>query len=376
MTNLLIRFTNRHFFFLDLVALAIIPSLALALRLDGFGELPRYSGALLVFTLLGVVIGLLIFWRAGLYRRYWRYASADEVALIFVSVAVATLLNNLLFFTLRFFSCSLFPSFLTPFLPRSIPFIGGLLTLVMVGGIRFSVRLAEQWSRRGTPGGLRVLIIGAGEAGRMIAREIQNNPQLNLEPVGFIDDDPAKRGMRICNLPVLGDGQSIPRLVRSHNIDQAIIAIPSARGRTLRSFVELCETAGIKVKTVPGLYELLSGKVRINQIRNLELEDLLRREPVRIETKEVARLLQGKRVMVTGAGGSIGSEICRQVAQYGAAELILLGHGENSIFQIFRELSEDEKATRKQEDSGVYPFSSRRSLAIIPIISDIRDRHR
>ena len=362
MTTFLLRLRNRHFFALDLAALAIIPSLALALRLDGFEELPHYAGALLAFTLMGLAVRLFVFQRAGLYNRYWRYASVDEIALIVLAAAAATAINTLLFFALRFIlSLALpLPIPLSPQLPRSVPFIDGLLTFIAVGGIRFSVRLAERWRRRGHPGGQRVLVIGAGDAGRMIVREMQTNPQLGLEPVGFIDDDPAKQGMKIQGLPVLGDREYIPEAVRDYKVSQAIIAMPTASGKTIRRFVELCKEAGIETKTIPGIYELLSGQVSVNQVRDVEIEDLLRREPVEIETAEVARMIRGKRVLVTGAGGSIGSELCRQIAQHGASELILLGHGENSIFKITRELQNTQ-----------YPISN-----IHPVIADIRDRPR
>jgi FlaA1/EpsC-like NDP-sugar epimerase len=363
MTTFLLKLRNRHFFALDLAALVVIPALALALRLDGFQELPRYAGALLVFTLIGLVLRLLVFWRAGLYGRYWRYASVDEIALIVLAVAAATTINTLLFFTLRLLPpCSSAPQFLctpAPLLPRSMPLIDGMLILIAVGGIRFSVRMVERWRQRGHPGGKRVLIIGAGDAGRMIVREMQANPQLGLEPVGFIDDDPTKQGVKIQGLPVLGDRERIPEVVRDYKLSQAIIAMPTAPGKTIRRFVELCEEAGVEAKTIPGIYEMLSGQVSVNQIRDVDIEDLLRREPVEIEADEVARMVRGKRVLVTGAGGSIGLEICRQVAQHGAAELVLLGHGENSIFRAMRDL------TAEHPD-----------VTLHPVIADIRDRPR
>jgi FlaA1/EpsC-like NDP-sugar epimerase len=205
-----------------------------------------------------------------------------------------------------------------------------------------------------------VLIIGAGDAGVMIAKEMQNNPQLGLELVGFVDDDAAKHGMRIQGASVHGGREHIPALVRSHAVSQAIIAMPTAPGKTIRHYVDLCEQAGIKVKTIPGIYELLSGTVSVNQIRDIEIEDLLRREPVRIETDDIVRMLSQKRVLVTGAGGSIGMEICRQVARHGAAEIVLLGHGENSIFRAMREL-----------DEVIEP-----DLVVHPVIADIRDKPR
>ena len=204
-----------------------------------------------------------------------------------------------------------------------------------------------------------VVIIGAGDAGRMIVREMQANPQLGLEPVGFIDDDPAKQGVKIQGLPVLGDWERIPEVVRDYKISQAIIAMPTAPGKTIRRFVELCQEAGVEAKTIPGVYELLSGQVSVSQIRDVDIEDLLRREPVQIEADEVVGMVKGKRVLVTGAGGSIGLEICRQVAQHSAAELVLLGHGENSIFRAMRDLAAE------------HP-----DMTLHPVIADIRDRPR
>ena len=368
MTAILLRLRNRHFFVLDLVALALIPSLALALRLDGFEELPRYAEALLAFTVMGLAVRLLVFQRAGLYGRYWRYASVDEIALIVVTLAAATAINTLLFFALRLLPLPPSPQPAlsgAEGLPRSIPLIDGMLTLLVVGGSRFSARLAERWRRRGHPGGQRVLIVGAGDAGRMIVREMQANPQLGLEPVGFIDDDPTKQGVKIQGLPVLGDRERILEVVRDCKPSQAIIAMPTAPGKTIRRFVELCQEAGVEAKTIPGVYELLSGQVSVNQVRNVDIEDLLRREPVEIEADEVARMVRGKRVLVTGAGGSIGSEICRQAAQHGASELILLGHGENSIFRIATELRRWAKAN---DHVSRFTFHA--------LIADIRDRPR
>lgn len=361
MTTFLLRFQNRHFFLLDIVALAVIPSLALALRLDSFKALNFYAGPLSTFTVIGLIVRLLVFWRSGLYTRYWRYASVDEITLIILTIGAATAINTIFFFTLYFLPHPSFFSFfsLSPKLPRSMPLIDGLLTLIVVGGTRFCVRLAEYWQHQGHPRGQRVLIIGAGSAGRMIAREIQNNPQLGLEPVGFVDDDPTKQGMKIQGLTVLGNRQDIPELVEKYNISQAIIAMPSVPGIVIRETVKVCSQIGIPCRTIPGLYELLDGKVTINLIRNVQLDDLLRRDQVQINLEEVGKFLSGARLLITGAGGSIGSELCRQVALHNPELLILLGHGENSIFNIWLELSKK------------FP-----TLKTIPVIADIRDKER
>jgi FlaA1/EpsC-like NDP-sugar epimerase len=364
MTALLLRLRNRQFFVLDFIMLAILPSLALALRMDGFEGFPRHITGLIAFTLIGIVVRLAVFYFVGLYQHYWRYASINELVLIVKAVGLATIVNALIFFALSLLNpCSaeaIFPCLPPDWLPRSIPLIDSLLTLIAVGGVRFSVRLVETLRRRGRLRGRRVLIIGAGEAGVMIAKEVQNNPQLGLELVGFVDDDAAKHGMRIQGSSVHGGRERIPDVMRSHRVSQAIIAMPTAPGKTIRHYVDLCEKAGIQVKTIPGIYELLSGTVSVNQIRDIEIEDLLRREPVRIETDDIVRMLNQKRVLVTGAGGSIGMEICRQVARHGAAEIVLLGHGENSIFRAMREL-----------DEVVDP-----ALILHPVIADVRDKPR
>jgi FlaA1/EpsC-like NDP-sugar epimerase len=363
MSAFLLRLRNRQFFFLDMLMLAILPMLAFGLRMDGFGALSRFAGSLSLFTLLAMVIHLLIFYWSGLYHRYWRYASVNEIVLIATTVGAASAVNTLLFFALRLLPVCTTPITLPcvpgPLLPRSIPFINALLTFVVVGGSRFSVRLVQTLQRRGRSRGTRMLVIGAGDAGLMIAREVQNNPQLGLQVVGFVDDDAAKQGMKIQGVPVLGGREHIPQLVRSLDVSQAVIAMPTAPGKTIRKLVEICEKAGVRVKTIPGIYELLSGQVSVSQIRDIEIEDLLRREPVHIETDEIARMLKGKRILVTGAGGSIGLEICRQVAYHGASELVMLGHGENSIFRGLRELQAE------------YPH-----LAMQAVIGDVRDKPR
>jgi FlaA1/EpsC-like NDP-sugar epimerase len=227
--------------------------------------------------------------------------------------------------------------------PRSIPFIDGLLTLLVVGGPRFAVRLMGQRrerERRHQQSKLdnRVLIMGAGSAGAMMIKEMRANPQLGLEPVGFIDDDRNKHGVRIHGVPVLGDRGQIPDLVAMYGVDEVIIAMPTAPGREIRNILSICNQIGVPARTIPGLYDILSGQVSISAIRNVDIEDLLRREPVRTDTSAVEAMLRGSRVMVTGAGGSIGAELCRQIAHCTPQSLILLGHGENSIFDVANEL--------------------------------------
>jgi len=183
-----------------------------------------------------------------------------------------------------------------------------------------------------------ILIAGAGEAGTMIAREMLRHSEAGLRPVGFLDDDPAKKGIRILNLPVLGPIDSLPEEVKKHDIEEVLIAIPSGDGRLVRRIVDLSQKAGVSYRIIPGIYQVLSGAVSISQIRNVDIEDLLGREPVKLDIDAISKYLRGKRILVTGAGGSIGSEIVRQVARFSPEFMVLLGRGENSLFELELEI--------------------------------------
>ena len=246
--------------------------------------------------------------------------------------------------------------------PHSIPLIGAFVTTLCIAGTRLSIRLAFSVAHQSRPrsDAHPVLIVGAGVAGSMVAKELQVNPQVGFTPVAYVDDDPVKLGMRIQGVPVIGKLRDLPVILRHRRIEQVIVAMPTAPGKVVRKVVQACKDAGVQSKTVPGLFDLLRRGVHFNQLREISLEDLLRRGTIKAHPERVEGLVRGAKVLVTGAGGSIGSEICRQLLNFHPAELILLGHGETSIFYVAKELQE----------------VNTNGTLIRPLIADIRDKHR
>lgn len=337
------------------IALTIVSVLgSFALRLD-VGELPYYFPAVALMCAVALGIKIPTYFFFGLYRRMWIYASTGELRLIIIAVTTASVV------TAGVMAVLIVTGNVLPGMPRSALGIDWLLSLVLIGGSRFALRiLAEQSMARQIDGkGKRALVVGAGDVGALVVRELQKSSPLNLTPVGFLDDDPAKQKHTIYGVTVMGKVDDLSLLIDLHKIDIVIIAIPSAPGQLVRMINDVCRIKGIPSRTVPGVYELVGGKVSINRLREVEINDLLRREPVRVNDEAVGAALAGKRVLVTGAGGSIGRELCRQIARRAPAELVLLGHGENSIFEIFLELRADY-----------------RDLLLSPVIADVRDEER
>jgi FlaA1/EpsC-like NDP-sugar epimerase len=337
------------------IALTIVSVLgSFALRLD-VGELPYYFPAVVLMCAVALVIKIPTYFFFGLYRRLWIYASTGELRLITVAVTTASVVTG------GVMAILIVTGKVLPGMPRSALGIDWLLSLVLIGGSRFALRiLAEQsMARREDGKGKRALIVGAGDVGALVVRELQKSSQLNIMPVGFLDDDPGKQKHTIYGVTVIGRVDDLASLIDLHKVDIVIIAIPSAPGQLVRLVNDVCRVKGIPSRTVPGVYELVGGKVSINRLREVDINDLLRREPVRVNDEAVGAALAGKRVLVTGAGGSIGRELCRQIARRNPAELVLLGHGENSIFEIFLELRADYA-----------------DLQLSPVIADVRDSER
>ena len=337
------------------IALIIISVLgSFALRLDVV-ELPFYFPAAVLMCGIALAIKIPTYFFFGLYRRIWIYASTGELRLITVAVTTASVLTSGVM-ALLIVTGNVYPG-----MPRSALGIDWLLSLVLIGGSRFALRiLAEQSAITRINGRTkRALIIGAGDAGALVVRELQKSSRLNLMPVGFLDDDPAKQKHVIHGVTVIGSVNDLSAAISQHDIDEVIIAVPSAPGQLVRMVNDVCRVKGVVSRTMPGIYELIGGRVNVSRLREVDITDLLRREPVRVNDEAVGVALEGKRVLVTGAGGSIGRELCRQIARRGPSELVLLGHGENSIFEILLELEYD------------YP-----DLTLHPVIADIRNAER
>jgi FlaA1/EpsC-like NDP-sugar epimerase len=319
-----------------LVALAYLG--AYLLRFDN-GIPPRYED-LLRDTIAFVVVGkVAIFAAFGMYHKWWRYVGLRDLEAILKAAVVASLVMVGALFIWS-------PT--DNDIPRSVAVMDLLLTVALIGGVRLAVRSAVERPPRGAvlPKGAEVLIIGGGEAGQLVAKEMQRSPELGQTPIGFVDDDPRKRGMRILDLKVLGTTSKLEQVLDDVTPDEVIIAIPSAPGEVRGKVVRACRGRDIPVRTLPGVFELISGSVNLmRQVRQVQVEDVLGREPVQLEIRTAGAYLHDRTVLVTGAGGSIGSELCRQIARVHPRLLVMIDHAENSLFEIERELIEERHFT-------------------------------
>ena len=305
-----------------------------------------------IFSLLPVVvcIKLLVFWQGGIFRGWWRYVSMPDL----LQIVKTNILASIIFIV---FAALVFH---LDKIPRSVLLLDGILCFLLICGARFATRvLREQYCpqrRELQVKPTRVLVVGAGDAGQMIAREIRHNPKLNLTLVGFIDDDLRKQNSLFQGVKVLGTQEEICSVVPRYNVDEVIIAIPSAKGIQIRKLVEKCRLSNVRCKVLPGVGDLIGGRVSVQQVRDVDLNDLLGREPIQLDEQLISNYLRDKRVLVTGAGGSIGSELCRQIARFAPDKLILFENGETPLFTIEQELVQ------------LFP-----DVAIVPIVGDIRN---
>jgi len=310
----------------DAVLIIMAIYVTLLLRFEGNVPLEYFKNFLDLIPLVTITH---IFFLIGmkLYSRIWEYASIGEMTAIIRAVTYAMAVTVLFIYI-----------FQVPGLPRSV-YIGSYLMInAFIGASRMSWRLVrDMFNTSNKSPNQNVLIVGAGDAGALVVREIQRNPQLNLQPVGIVDDNKNKRKLILSSVPVLGDRTRIPGLVRELNVDEIIIAMPSASGQTVREILDIARTTSARVKILPGVINSLSSSA-ISQLRDVNMEDLLRRDPVMIDLQEIGAYITARTIMVTGAGGSIGSELCRQILAAMPERLIMVDNGENSLFEIEQEL--------------------------------------
>ncbi len=329
---------NRHRIWqlvFDAVLIVAAWRLAFFLRFDS--TTPRYYRHLLDWQVVAVIVAIKLgmFVVFGFYNRWWRYVSTRDMWSAARGVTIASALAYLALYA--------FPPARTSRLSHAIVALDFLLLLAFIAGSRLLARtLIERPPAGLVAHGKEVLIVGAGDAGQLMAREMQRNRQLHYTPIGFVDDDPRKRGDRIHGIRVLGTTDDLLHLLRDNKPDEVLIAIPSAPGTVRQKIVETCQAEKVPVKTLPGLHELIAGDINLGaQIRPVQVEDVLGRQQVEVDLALISAYVKDKTVLVTGAGGSIGSELCRQLAYLGAARLVLLEQAESALYEIERELVDE-----------------------------------
>lgn len=337
---------------LDIISAIIAALVSIYLRFDG-NLIPQNYLSMLVGQLpFFVMITIVSFFLFKLYSRVWRYAGSSEL----LAIVGANFAGAICWF--------IFSVLVEAVLPRSIYILTALVLTFFVGGTRLSLRVYSYLTSKPqyiqmTQKLNKVLVIGAGDAGAMLAREIERYHSGKRKIIGFIDDDRDKQGKTMFGIRVLGSRYDIEQVVADTDANEIIIAMPSVKGKEIKEIIDVCKNTNCKLTILPGVYEIIEGTVSVNQLRPVEVEDLLGRDPVKLDTKNVSAYITGKVVLITGAGGSIGSEICRQVAKMQPQKMLLLGKGENSIYEISQELSIEYPQIRK-----------------VPIIADVRDEER
>ncbi|MRR54723.1 MAG: polysaccharide biosynthesis protein [Deltaproteobacteria bacterium] len=337
----LIRFEADTF----LILLAFV--LSYFLRFDA----PFQASSLEIFwegLLIVLAVQPLVFLAAGMYRNLWCYPSVRDAWVLARVVTISATVTSVPFI----------------YLLRDLPNVWSLVVMdwILLLFLIFASRLIRQHFR--APGQVcephgkcPALIVGAGQAGSLLLKEIDRLPRSPYKVLGFIDDDPAKQGMFLHGVRVEGTVGQLREIVSRLAIEEVIIAIPSAEGKKLRAIVAACKEAGVRFKTLPYLPDIINGKISVSQVKDVEITDLLGREPVMLDEEAIRHFLKGEMILVTGAAGSIGSEICRQIAKFGPEQLLLLDHAETPLYHIHRELAE------------AFP-----DLSVIPIIGDVKNR--
>lgn len=330
--------------------------LALGLRFE-FDVPPTYKKVLPPLLAMSLVARVVVHWWLGLFHGLWRYSGSRDLRSL---IQAATLSSATYTAAWAFFGSAISPGTF----PRSVFVLDWAFSILIVGGLRFSIRTLREISIQNTlpkddRSLRRLLIIGAGDAGEMLMREVVRTYARRYEPVGFLDDNPSKHGERIHGVPVLGPIAQVVEVAERGRVDEIIFAIPSLSGREMREILEICRPTGATIRTLPGVDRLIDGHVTVSQLAEVNIEDLLGRDPVVLDTEALARFIEGRVVLVTGAGGSIGSELCRQLSRFRPKRLVLVEQAETNLFNIERAL--------RAEHPGV---------VVAPFIADICDSKR
>ena len=313
---------------IDIVLVVLLYLAAFVLRFE-LEEALNYK--YFVYTSLPVLVVVTIgtFVRMGMYNAVWRYASVDSFVMVVKAITTSTLVSVVLVFFIQTYR-----------IPRSIFVIYWMLLLIGMGGVRFSTRFYRYYFVHRKKKGHRVLIYGAGSAGQMIAKEMKHDHLLGYSPVCFVDDDPNKIGRSIHSLPIYSGTVDLDEIIRENSIKEVLVAIPSSSGVKIREIIDSCKTSQVRFKTLPSLSDIVGESVSVSQIREIEIDDLLRRAPKDLDMRRIANFIDGKSVIITGAGGSIGSELSRQIAKYSPSVEMLVDNNEYGLYKINSELNE------------------------------------
>ncbi len=319
----------------DIFAVIVSSVLSLYVRYDfSFREIdPVFWKAIQDACIINIFVTLIIFYIFRLYNSVWRYASDTELVNVAIAVAICSAMQPVIFWLLN------------TRVPKSFPFFYAFFMAIFTGGVRFSYRFLRMVQNRRlshykTPDRQNYMIVGAGASGNAILQEIQSSRYLSMRVACFIDDNPGCQGKYLRGVPIVGGRDKIAESVEKYDIDEIIIAIPSASRSTLKPLLEICKETGCRIQILPGMYQIIKGDVNVSNLREVQIEDLLGRDPIEVNVDEIIGYVQNKTVLVTGGGGSIGSELCRQIAGHGPKRLIILDIYENNAYEIQQELKQ------------------------------------
>lgn len=319
----------------DIFAVIVSSVLSLYVRYDfSFRDIdPVFWKAIQDAYIINIFVTLIIFYIFRLYNSVWRYASDTELVNVVIAVVICAAMQPVIFWLLN------------TRVPKSFPFFYAFFMAIFTGGVRFSYRFLRMVQNRRlshykTPDRQNYMIVGAGASGNAILQEIQSSKYLSMRVACFIDDNPGCQGKYLRGVPIVGGRDKIAENVEKYDIDEIIIAIPSASRSTLKPILEICKETGCRIQILPGMYQIIKGDVNVSNLREVQIEDLLGRDPIEVNVDEIIGYVQNKTVLVTGGGGSIGSELCRQIAGHGPKRLIILDIYENNAYEIQQELKQ------------------------------------